>query len=132
MNFIEIQKEVITKYQIVLCDGTKCPHSWRRMHSCGMARKIYKWDFKNSAAATFDLFHEIGHQETRTSKMRRCECEYAATVWAIEEMKKYGFEDKIPDKTKKLYQDYILRERERGLRRGGINYPTKEQLTLEW
>jgi hypothetical protein len=137
MNYTEIQQEVIKKYRIeicdgTLCDGTKCPHAWRRTHSCTMARKIYKWDFKNSIRATFDLFHEIGHQETHTKKMRRCESEYAATVWAIDRMREYGLVDKINEKTRKLYQDYILRERDRGARRGGKNYPTKAELMLQW
>lgn len=136
MTLVEIQKEVIAKYNIILCDGkcngAECPHAWRRMHSCNMARKIYKWDFKNSIKATFGLFHEIGHQETHTKKMRRCESEYAATVWAIEKMREYGLVDRIDEKTRKLYQDYIWRERDRGIRRGGENYPTKAALTLQW
>jgi hypothetical protein len=97
-----------------------------------MARKIYKWQFKASIRATFDLFHEIGHQETRTAKMRRCESEYAATVWAIEKMREYGLIDKVDEKTKAAYQNYILRERDRGARRGGANLPTEKELTLKW
>ena len=78
------------------------------------------------------MLHEIGHIENNNSKMRRCEQEYHATDWAIEIMKQYGIADKISDKTKKLCQDYILRERDRGVRRGGVGYPTKEQMMLEW
>ena len=137
MKFTEIQKEVIEKYNIELCDGTKCdgskcPHSWRRMHSCNMARKIYKWDFKNSIDATLDLLHEIGHHETHTSKMRRCESEYYATVWAIDRLREYEILDKVSDKQKNLYQNYIYRELDRGVRRGGKNYPTKQELTFNW
>ena len=137
MKFTEIQNEVIEKYNIVLCDGTKCdgtkcPHAWRRMHSCSMARKIYKWSFKNSIEATLDLFHEIGHQEANTKKMRRCEEEYYATVWAIDRLKEYGILDKVSDKQKELYQNYIYNELDRGIRRGGKNYPTKQELTLDW
>lgn len=136
MKLIEIQKEMLKRYNVAICDGKcngkECPHAWRRTHSCRMARKIYKWDFKNSIRATFDLFHEIGHQETTTNKMRRCESEYFATVWAINKMKEYGLVDKIDDKTKKLYQDYILRERNRGLRRGGKGYAPEEEFILEW
>ena len=137
MTLIEIQKDVLKKHNIILCDGTmcdgsKCPYSWKRMHSCSMARKIYKWDFKNSIKSTFDLFHEIGHQETTTSKMRRCESEYHATVWAINKAKEYGIADKITDTIKNRFQNYINMELERGVRRGGKGYPTKEQLTLKW
>ena len=137
MKFTEIQNEVIKKYNIALCDGTKCdgtkcPHAWRRMHSCNMARKIYKWDFKNSIEATLDLFHEIGHQETHTKKMRRCESEYYATVWAVDRLKEYGILDKVSVKQKELYQNYIYSELDRGIRRGGKGYPTKQELTLDW
>lgn len=137
MNFTDIQNEVIKKYNIILCDGTmcdgtKCPHAWRRTHSCGMERKIYKWDFTNSIEATVTLFHEVGHQETHTSKMRRCESEYYATVWAIDRLREYGILDKVSTKQKELYQNYIYRELDRGIRRGGKNYPTRQELTLDW
>ena len=64
--------------------------------------------------------------------MRRCEEEYHATVWAIEKLKEYMLLNKVPDKQKELYQKYIYIELERGIRRGGNNYPTKEELTLSW
>ena len=125
MKFKEIQEAAIKEYCIELCDGTKCdgtkcPHAWRRMHSCRMARKIYKFKFENSVDATFGLFHEIGHQETTTSKMRRCESEYYATVWAINECKKYDIE--VPDRIIERYQAYIDMEKARGKRRGGSGY----------
>jgi hypothetical protein len=133
MTLIEIQNEVIKKYRIDICDGTRCEDGdWRRMHAHPKKRRVCKWKPINSAEATFALFHEVGHVETHTAKMRRCESEYAATVWAIARMSEYGIVDKITDKQKKLYQDYILRERDRGVRRGGANYPTREQLTLIW
>jgi ATP-dependent Lon protease len=53
-------------------------------------------------------------------------------VWAIAKMKQYGIADKIPELMKKRYQEYILNERLRGIRRGGANYPTVSRLTLEW
>ena len=132
MKFIEIQNEVIRQYRIVLCDGSDCKNDWRRTHAHPRERKVCKWKQANSAESTITLFHEIGHIENNHSKMRRCEEEYHATVWAINEMKKYGIADKISNKTKKLYQDYILRERDRGVRRGGKGYPTHEELTLNW
>ncbi len=137
MDYIGIQKEVIEKYDITLCNGTMndgntCPHAWRRTHSCNMARKIYKWNFKNSIEATLNLFHEIGHQEMRTGRMRRCESEYYATVWAIDKLKEYGILNRVPEKQKELYQNYIYTELDRGLRRGGKNYPTKQTLALDW
>lgn len=64
--------------------------------------------------------------------MRRCEEEYHATVWAIEKMREYGLIERIPGVIKKDYQWYIHDELDRGLRRGGSGYPTKEDLTLEW
>jgi Zn-dependent peptidase ImmA (M78 family) len=132
MNYKEIQNEVISKYRVDICDGSKCEDDWQRTHAHVKKRRVCKWKQANSAESTFTLFHEIGHIETHTSKMRRCESEYYATVWAIEKMREYGVVDKISDKVKKLYQDYIIRERDRGVRRGGANYPTEQQLTLEW
>lgn len=132
MTTIEIQNEVVKKYRIDLCDGTKCADDWSRTHAHPKKRRVCKWKQAASIVSTFTLFHEIGHIENNHGKMRRCEEEYFATVWAIERMKEYGLADKISDRMKKLYQDYIYDELDRGLRRGGANYPTREALTLEW
>lgn len=120
MKYTEIQNEVVKKYRIDLCDGTKCRNDWSRMHAHVKQRRVCKWKQKNSIQATFDLFHEIGHIMTTKSGMRRCEEEYHATVWAIEECKKYGLE--IPSNIIKEYQDYIDEEMARGIRRGGSGY----------
>lgn len=132
MNCKDIQNEVITKYRIDLCDGTKCKNDWTRMHAHPKERRVCKWKPANSAETTFHLFHEIGHIETTTSTMRRCESEYFATVWAIDRMREYGLLGKISDKLKNLYQRYIYNELDRGIRRGGKNYPTRQALTLIW
>lgn len=133
MTLIEIQNEVIKKYRIDLCDGTRCKDGdWDRTHAHPKQRRVCKWKQSSSIPSTLDLFHEIGHVETSTSKMRRCESEYAATVWAIERMKEYGIAGKISDKQKARYQNYIYDELDRGLRRHGQDLPTKEALTLEW
>ena len=133
MTYIEIQNEVIKRYRIDLCDGTKCKDGDRsRTHAHTKKRRVCKWKQANSVASTFTLFHEIGHIENNNAKMRRCEEEYHATVWAIETMKQYGIADKISEKIKTSYQTYIMTERARGVRRGGANYPTEAELTLEW
>lgn len=132
MKYTEIQNEVIAKYRIDICDGTKCKNDWQRTHAHPKQRRVCKWKQANSVESLFTLLHEIGHIENNNSKMRRCEQEYYATVWAIDILKAYGIVDKVSNKTKKLYQDYILRERARGMRRGGANYPSEKQLTLEW
>lgn len=132
-TFIDIQNEVINEYRIDICDGTKCENGdWRRTHAHPKQRRVCKWNQANSIESTFTLLHEIGHIENNNSKMRRCEQEYYATAWAIQILKQYGVADKVSEKTKKLYQDYILRERDRGVRRGGAGYPTESQLMLEW
>jgi hypothetical protein len=64
--------------------------------------------------------------------MRRCEQEFHATAWAIEECKKYGIESKITETVKNDYQEYIFDELDRGIRRGGSHYPSKDSLTLNW
>ena len=128
MTYVQMQNEVIKKYRIDLCDGTKCKDGdWSRTHAHIRQRRVCKWIQKNSVQATFDLFHEVGHIETTKGGMRRAEEEYFATVWAIDKAKEYGLT--IPDKTKKLYQDYIDMEVARGQRRGGAGYGT---LKLTW
>ena len=123
-KFTAIQNEVIQQYHIKLDEHSTC---YRRCHAHVKERRICKWHPKNSIASTFTLFHEIGHIETKTSKMRRCESEYYATVWAINKAKEYGLT--IPEKIIKDYQEYIDDELDRGKRRNGSNYPT--DLTLK-
>ena len=60
--------------------------------------------------------------------MRRCEDEYYATQWALDRCNELGIE--VPSKIVKKYQDYVYRELDKGLRRGGSGYPTKEEMTL--
>lgn len=123
----DIQNEIISKYSITVCPY--CIKNYRtRMHAHLKERTVCKWTAKNSVKATFDLFHEIGHIETTTPKMRRCEEEYYATQWAIDRFKEYDLE--IPDNIKKSYQNYINRELCRGLRKSGANYP--KTLDLKW
>lgn len=120
MNHIDIQNEVIKKYRIDICDGTKCKNDWSRTHAHVKQRRVCKWKQANSVQSTFTLLHEIGHIMTTKSGIRRAESEYYATVWALEEAKKYGIE--IPQKTIEFYQKYIDMEKARGLRRGGWGY----------
>lgn len=126
-KYIDIQNEVIEKHRVKV-SAICVKGSRRRMHSHVKERRVCKWVSKNSIASTFDLFHEIGHIETTTSKMRRCEEEYFATVWAIEKCHEYGLE--IPDTIIRDYQRYIDMERDRGVRRGGKHYPSLEELKL--
>ena len=120
MNYIDIQNEVIKKYCIDICDGTKCKNDWSRTHAHVKQRRVCKLKQANSVQSTFTLLHEIGHIMTTKSGMRRAESEYYATVWALEEAKKYDIE--IPQKTIEFYQKYIDMEKDRGLRRGGWGY----------
>jgi hypothetical protein len=119
-KYIDIQNEVISKYKIDICDGTKCKDDWGRTHAHLRPRRVCKWKQANSLQSTFTLFHEIGHIMTNKSTMRRAEEEYYATVWAIEEMKKYNLT--VPQKTLQEYQEYIDMEIDRGIRRGGTGY----------
>lgn len=132
MKFIEIQNEVIKKYRIDICNGTKCSNDWGRTHAHVKERRVCKWKQSNGIKSTLTLFHEIGHIETTKSSMRRCESEYYATIWAIEKLKEYGILNKVSDEQKRLYQNYIYMELDRGIRRGGKGYPTKKALTFNW
>lgn len=120
MKYIDIQNALVKTYRIDICDGTKCKNDWSRTHAHIKSRRVCKWKQNNSFASTFTLLHEIGHVETTTSAMRRAEEEYHATVWAIEQCKRFGLD--IPQRTIDTYQRYIDNEIERGKRRGGKNY----------
>lgn len=120
-----IQDDVISKYRITIVKDSKC---WSRTHAHIKQRKVCKWKQASSIQSTFTLLHEIGHIMTNHSNMRRCEEEYYATVWAINECKKYNLD--IPNSIIKEYQRYIYNELDRGLRRGGVGYPTREELRL--
>ena len=61
MRYLDIQKEVIEKYRIDICDGTKCENDWQRTHAHVKERRVCKWKQQNSVQSTFTLFHEIGH-----------------------------------------------------------------------
>lgn len=125
-RYEQIQQEVIEKYNITIDENSKC---WSRTHIHIKTRKICKWKRASSINSTFTLLHEIGHCENNNSKMRRCEQEYYATVWAIEEAEKYGLE--IPQDIIDKYQRYIYMELDRGIRKGGSGYPTKEEMKLK-
>lgn len=124
MRYVDIQNEVINKYRIDICDGTKCADDWSRTHAHVRLRRVCKWVRANSLESTFTLFHEIGHIVNNKSNMRRCEEEYYATVWAIDELKKYGI--KVPVKLIDRYQRYISLEMDRGIRRNGLGYDENE------
>lgn len=124
-SYLEIQQEVINQYHVIIDEHSTC---WKRIHAHVRERRICKWVSKNSVLSTFTLFHEIGHIETKTSTMRRCESEYHATEWAIAKCQEYGIT--VPENLLIKYQEYIYREHDRGIRRGG-NLPDKSELTLK-
>lgn len=124
-KYIELQEEIIKRYNITIDENSKCRS---RMHIHVRERRICKWHPKNSAFATFELLHEIGHAENNNSKMRRCEEEYYATLWAIERCNEYGVP--IDQKTLDAYQRYIDMELNRGIIRHASGLPSKEELTL--
>ena len=117
MNYIEIQNEVVAKYRIKLNPNSDC---WCRTHAHPKKRMVCKWHQRNSIKSTFTLLHEVGHVMTKKGTMRRTESEFYATKWALERCADYGLQ--IPQSLFDLYQDYIDRELDRGLRRGGQNY----------
>lgn len=123
--FTDIQNEIIKLYNIKIDTDSKC---WSRTHAHVRERRVCKWKQSNSIQSTFTLLHEIGHIKTTTSKMRRCESEYYATMWCLNVCKEYGL--KVPNDIIEKYQRYIYRELDRGLRRGGANYPSRQELSL--
>ena len=117
MRYKKLQEEIIKRYNVDMCDGTRCVNDWSRTHAHVKERRVCKWKAANSVQSTFTLLHEIGHLETTTSKMKRCEEEYYATKWALDRCKEYGIV--VPEKIIQDYQDYIDMEHDRGTRRGG-------------
>ena len=131
MDYKNIQNDIISKYRIDICDGTKCKDGdWSRTHAHVKKRRVCKWKQANSIRSTFTLLHEVGHIETTKSGMRRAEEEYFATIWAIKIAKEYGID--IPKKIIDDYQEYIDEEIERGKRRGGTNYGVLDLRDLNW
>ena len=119
-RYTTIQEQIIERYRIDICDGTRCKNDWHRTHAHVKIRRVCKWHQANSIESTFELLHEVGHIETTRSSMRRAEQEYFATVWALERCQEYGLE--VPQKVLQIYQDYMDREILRGQRRGGSGY----------
>ena len=117
-KYLDIQEEVIKKYKIVIVENSNC---WRRTHAhLDGTRRVCKWKQSNSLLSTFTLLHEVGHIMTFKSEMRRCESEYYATIWALEQCKKYGIT--VTEKIISDYQKYINNELRRGLNRNGSGY----------
>lgn len=125
-NHNEFQNAMIEKYNIIIEENSKC---WSRTHIHIKERKICKWKKANSIKSTFTLLHEIGHCENNNSKMRRCEQEYYATQWALDVCREYNI--KVPNKIIEDYQRYVYMELDRGLRKGGYNYPSREAMRLK-
>lgn len=125
-NYNEFQNAIIEQYKITIEENSTC---WSRTHVHVKERKICKWNRANSVRSTFTLLHEIGHCENNNSTMRRCEQEFYATQWALDICREYDID--VPNEVIKKYQDYVYRELERGLRRGGKYYPTREQMELK-
>lgn len=127
-KYIDIQNEVIRRYKIDICDGTRCEDDWSRTHAHVKKRRVCKWKQANGITSTFTLLHEVGHIETTKSGMRRCEEEFFATVWALDKCREYGLE--VPQKIIDSYQNYINIEYDRGIRRDG-KLPSVENFILK-
>lgn len=125
MNYKQIQDKIIAEYRMTINEKSTCRS---RTHVHIQKRTICKWEQASSVKSTFTLLHEIGHCENNNAKMRRCEEEFYATQWALDKCRELGID--VPDKIIKRYQDYVYRELDRGIRRGGIGYPTREEMTL--
>ena len=67
---------------------------------------------------------------TNTTKMKRCEQEYRATQWAIDEAKRIGF--LVPKSYIYTYQDYIFRWRNTGIKLKAKSIPSEKELTLTY
>ena len=125
MNYKKIQDNLIQQYKINVVENSTC---YSRTHIHVKQRKLCKWKQASSVLSTFTLLHEIGHCENNNSKMRRCEEEFYATQWALDKCRELGID--VPQNIIDRYQKYVYNELERGLRRNGSNYPSKDEMTL--
>lgn len=125
MKIVDLENQIIKQYKMKIETNSKC---YSRTHVHVKQRTICKWKQSNSIVSLFTLLHEIGHCENNNSKMRRCEEEFYATQWALDKCKELKID--VPDKIVEKYQRYVYRELERGLRRKGYGYPSKEEMTL--
>lgn len=125
-KYVDLQQLIVKKYAIQLVEDSKCKS---RTHAhCDGTRRICKFTIKNSVISLFTLCHEVGHIMTYKTKMRRCESEFYATVWAMQELDKLNVV--IPINILDDYQQYIYREMDRGLRRGGTYYFSRDDLNI--
>jgi len=114
MDYRKQQLLEIRKWMVYVIPNSSC---WKRTHAhCDGTRTICKHSLKNSYASLWTLLHEIGHIETKTKSMKRCESESAATRWGINRIKELG----LPVKRKYAlaYKKYIKMTYDRGIRRG--------------
>lgn len=114
------------KYKFIFCN-CKVPYCLLKEKEVYFSKDCFK---NPTARDVFDLLHEIGHLETNVKGMKRCEEEYYATQWAIKEMKEYNFDISKQDKT--IFQNYIWKWRNTGIKLKAKNIPAKKELTLLW
>ncbi len=131
IELMNLQTKLIRKYRD---EGIKIDTGDYPRAYCYVETKTIKFNydslFEPDEESLFDLLHEVGHIKTNTSKMKSCEREYYATVWAIKEIKKYGY--MITDQRKREYQNYIWKFRETAIKHRAKVVPTKEEMTLKW
>lgn len=85
--------------------GTKDGEFYSRI----VSREIVVPQSSDASPDEWDLFaflHELGHVLTNNPKMRRCEMEYYATQWALDEAKRLGFY--VSKEIIDVYQKYIF------------------------
>ena len=84
-KYIEIEKELISKYKILIIENSSCRS---RMHAhCDGSRRICKWSPSNSIVSLFELAHEIGHimnGDLENNERSFLEKEYMADKYAKE------------------------------------------------
>ena len=116
--------------QMIICFDQKNPDSFKATISEKIVHLPIAIKTDQSEWSLFAFLHEIGHILTNTTQMKRCEQEYLATQWALDESKKLGF--KVAKETIVKYQYYIYRWRWKGIRLNGKNMPTEDDLKLKY
>ena len=116
------------KNEITLCfTNQEVPFCLYDIKNIYFKYEVYK---NPSERDLFDLLHEIGHIQTNNIGMKRCEEEFFATQWALDNANKYKVE--ITSDLIDTFQDYIWTWRDGAIKRKAKNVPSKQQLKLKY
>ena len=128
--FIDIYLDYFLTISMIF-DTSNDYYSYIQSKEIHLPKRIIENYFKNITEwDLFAFFHEIGHIETNTTKMKRYYQEYLATEWAVKKSKEIGF--KPSDKILKTYQNYIWKWRDFSERRSKTSVMSANSIVINY